>query len=156
MRRREEGVYGNIMNTAALRELQQIPGVGKSIAADLYGLGIHSVKGLRRKSPEGLYLKLCAKQGVHIDRCVLYVFRSAVYFASHKKHNPELLKWWNWKDKKFQPAKNPNPCFPPPPVPGAPSNPNFSFTTYTFRYIVKYTLGPKTLKSRLCGVFYFL
>ncbi len=99
-RRREDRVHGGIMKTAALRELQQIPGVGKSIAGDLYGLGIHSVKELRRKSPEELYLKLSAKQGTRIDRCVLYVFRSAVYFASHKKHNPELLKWWNWKDKK--------------------------------------------------------
>ena len=30
---------------------------------------------------------------------VLYVFRCAVYFAS-KQHNPELLKWWHWKEKK--------------------------------------------------------
>jgi len=83
-----------------LRELQQIPGVGKSIAADLYGLGIRSIKELKNKKPEELYAKLEAKQGTHIDRCVLYVFRSAVYFASNKKHNPELLKWWNWKDNK--------------------------------------------------------
>jgi hypothetical protein len=36
--------------------------------------------------------------GQHVDRCVLYVFRCAVYFASESKHDPELLKWWNWKD----------------------------------------------------------
>jgi len=87
------------MNTA-IKELQQIPGVGKKIAADLYSLGIRSIKELENKDPEELYLKLCAKQGTHIDRCMLYVFRCAVYYASHKKHNPELLKWWNWKDKK--------------------------------------------------------
>jgi hypothetical protein len=84
----------------ALKELQQIPGVGKSIAADLYSIGIRSNRELKDKNPDELYLKLCAKQRIHIDRCVLYVFRCAVYYASHKKHNPELLKWWNWKDKK--------------------------------------------------------
>ncbi len=26
------------------------------------------------------------------------MFRCAVYFASSEKHDPELLKWWNWKD----------------------------------------------------------
>jgi Pathogenicity locus len=35
-----------------------------------------------------------------VDRCVLYVFRAAVYFASNKKHDEEKLKWWNWKDKE--------------------------------------------------------
>lgn len=82
-----------------LKELQAIPGVGKSIAADLYSIGIRSVKELKNNDPEELYLKLCVKQRAHIDRCVLYVFRCAIYFASHKKYNPELLKWWNWKDK---------------------------------------------------------
>lgn len=82
----------------AIKELQQIPGVGKSIANDLYDLGICSMSDLKGKNPENLYNKLGKKRGMHIDRCVLYVFRSAVYFASYKKHNPEKLKWWNWKD----------------------------------------------------------
>ncbi|MBN1445368.1 MAG: helix-hairpin-helix domain-containing protein [Candidatus Omnitrophica bacterium] len=82
----------------AIKELQKIPGVGKSIAFDLHSLGIHSVKDLKKKDPEELYIKQCKKQGMHVDRCVLYVFRCAVYFASHTKHNTELLKWWNWKD----------------------------------------------------------
>jgi hypothetical protein len=82
------------------QNLQQIPGVGKSIAADLSILGIYSVKELQNKDPEELYARLCSKEGMRIDRCVLYVFRCAVYFASHTKHNPELLKWWHWKDKK--------------------------------------------------------
>ena len=86
-------------NIAILKELQQIPGVGKNIAADLYSIGIRSIAEFSNKNPEDLYLKLCSNQGIHIDRCVLYVFRCAVYFASHKKHDPKLLKWWNWKDK---------------------------------------------------------
>mgnify|MGYP001608754654 CR=1 FL=1 len=82
----------------ALIELQQIPGVGVSIANDLYELGIRSIRGLKGKDPERLYLKRCAQQGTQIDRCLLYVFRCAVYFASHKRHGAERLKWWNWKD----------------------------------------------------------
>lgn len=80
-----------------LYELATIPGVGKSIAGELHGLGIASVKDLKGKDPEALYKKLCKQHSKHIDRCVLYVFRCAVYFASEKKHDPKLLKWWNWK-----------------------------------------------------------
>jgi hypothetical protein len=89
-----------------LKELQQIPGVGKSIAADLYDLGIRSVSDLNGGEPEDLYWRLCSRRGSHVDRCVLYVFRCAVCFASHKNHNPELLKWWNWKHKKELAAKS--------------------------------------------------
>ncbi len=78
--------------------LQTIPGVGPSIAKDLRRLGIADVADLRGRSPELLYAGLCEAMGQHVDRCVLYVFRSAVYFASESKHDPELLKWWNWKD----------------------------------------------------------
>ncbi|MGB2868408.1 MAG: helix-hairpin-helix domain-containing protein [Bacteroidota bacterium] len=82
-----------------LAELQTIPGVGKSISMDLYDLGIRKISDLKGKSPEHLYEKRCKQQGVLIDRCLLYTFRCAVYFSSHKKHSPELLKWWNWKDR---------------------------------------------------------
>jgi hypothetical protein len=30
---------------------------------------------------------------------MLYVMRCAIYFASESKPDPELLKWWNWKDR---------------------------------------------------------
>jgi predicted RecB family nuclease len=83
----------------ALKELQIIPGVGKSIALDFYNLGIRRVSDLKKHNPEKLYKKLCEQQGKQIDRCMLYVMRCAVYFAKQKKHDPELLKWWNWKDK---------------------------------------------------------
>lgn len=84
--------------SAVSTDLQTIPGVGPSIAKDLHGLGIRQVEDLRRADPERLYERLCIQHGVMVDRCVLYVFRCAVYFASHEEHDPELLKWWNWKD----------------------------------------------------------
>lgn len=75
-----------------------IPGVGKSIAADLNGIGIHRVSELKGKDPDVLYDLLNKKQGVIIDRCMLYVMRCVVYYASHDVYDPDKLKWWNWKD----------------------------------------------------------
>jgi hypothetical protein len=82
----------------AIANLLQIPGIGPSIASDLYLLGIREVAELRGRNPESLYTELCREVGRHVDRCVLYAFRCAVYFASEAQHDPEMLKWWNWKD----------------------------------------------------------
>ena len=82
-----------------LKEFQQIPGVGKSIAQDLWNLGFRSVQQLKDQDPEELYIRQCAYQSAQVDRCMLYVFRCAVYYASNEQHDPELLKWWNWKDQ---------------------------------------------------------
>lgn len=81
-------------------DLTKIPGVGKSIANDFRNIGINNISDLKGKNPEELYLQICAKQGCQIDRCVLYVCRSSVYFAENKNPDPEKLKWWNWKDRK--------------------------------------------------------
>jgi len=82
------------------KDLQKIPGVGRSISKDLVDLGYRKVNELKGKKPETMYQNLMDLRGEHIDRCVLYVFRCAVYYASNSKHEPDLLKWWNWKDRK--------------------------------------------------------
>lgn len=79
-------------------ELMKIPGIGKKMAKDLMLLGINSVEDLNGCDPELLYERLCMLKGYTVDRCVLYVFRCAAYYATEKKHDPEKLKWWNWKD----------------------------------------------------------
>jgi hypothetical protein len=84
-----------------LKEFQKIPGVGKSISKDLYDLGYRNISEFKNAEPEMMYERLCARAGKHLDRCLLYTFRCVVYFASHKKHDPEKLKWWNWKDAKL-------------------------------------------------------
>ncbi|WP_319506231.1 helix-hairpin-helix domain-containing protein [uncultured Methanolobus sp.] len=81
-----------------IKELMQIPGVGKTIAYDLWNLGIRNIEDLKDRDPEELYQQLCDFQGMHMDRCMLYIFRCAVYFASNYEHDPDLLKWWNWRD----------------------------------------------------------
>lgn len=83
-----------------LNALQRIPGVGKRIADDFWEIGLRQVSDLKDSDPEKLYLKLCAHQHRQVDRCMLYVFRCAVYYASHTNHEPEKLQWWYWKDHK--------------------------------------------------------
>lgn len=81
------------------KNLQLIPGIGKSIEQDLNDIGIFTVEDLRGKNPEQLYEMSNRLVGTIQDRCLLYVFREAVYFAENKQHDAEKLKWWNWKDK---------------------------------------------------------
>lgn len=87
------------MKRSELKKIKQIPGVGEAIAQDFWDIGIHSVDQLKDQSAEQLYQKLCSFKASPVDKCMLYVFRCAVYYASNTKHNPQLLKWWNWKDK---------------------------------------------------------
>ena len=88
-----------VSKETVIKEFKNIPGVGKSIALDLWELGYRSVSQLKNENPEKMYLKFCKIKNQKIDRCLLYVFRCAVYFASNKNLETELLKWWNWKDK---------------------------------------------------------
>lgn len=85
---------------SAIRELMAIPGVGTSIARDLLNINIRRVSDLRGRDPERLYRKSNNFAGQVQDRCLLYVFRCAVYYAETegRKQDPEKLKWWNWKD----------------------------------------------------------
>ncbi len=80
--------------------LKKIPGIGKSMEKDLLDLGIKKISDLKGKDPETMYSDLIKLRKSYIDRCVLYVFRCAVYYSENKIREPELLKWWNWKDKK--------------------------------------------------------
>ena len=80
-------------------DLQKIPGVGKSIAEDLQNIGIQTVVDLTGYNPEELSDMTNRFEGKIQDRCLLYVYREAVYFAENTNHDPEKLKWWNWKDK---------------------------------------------------------
>ncbi len=80
-------------------DLLSVPGVGKSIAGDLHMIGIHHVHDLIGQNPQALYNDLCNEYNKVIDPCVLYTFRCAVYYAENDKHDPDLLKWWNWKNR---------------------------------------------------------
>ena len=81
--------------------LQEIPGMGARIAAVMEALGIREPADLRGRDPEELYLRECVMKGHQEDRCALYVWRAAVYYAEHEDRDPEKLNWWYWKDKPY-------------------------------------------------------
>lgn len=64
----------------------------------LRNIGICSVADLKGKNPQKLYEASNRFAGKAQDRCLLYVFREAVYFAENSNPDPERLKWWYWKD----------------------------------------------------------
>ncbi len=88
-----------------MSDLQKIPGVGKNIEQHLLNIGIRKISDLIGKDPEELYLQDCFYKGFQEDRCLLYVFRLAVYFAENENHDAEKLKWWYWKDKEYPDKK---------------------------------------------------
>ena len=81
-------------------DLRTLPGVGPATEAGLQALGISSPAQLRGQDPEELYRRDCEITGTLIDRCQLYVYRCAVYFAKTEHPDPEKLRWWYWKDQK--------------------------------------------------------
>jgi hypothetical protein len=87
---------------SSIKELRKIPGVGVSIANDLWNIGIKEIADLIGREPDELYSQSNNFAGCIQDRCLLYVFRCAVYFAEtpENQRDAEKLKWWNWKDIK--------------------------------------------------------
>ncbi len=86
----------------SLKELQKIPGVGKTVADDLYRMGFKSIPELKGQDPEHMYILHNDLRGAVQDICMLYTFRCAVYFANTpaQKQDKGKLKWWYWMDKK--------------------------------------------------------
>lgn len=85
--------------------LQELPGVGPSIAEDLRQIGFREPADLNGANPRRMYDDLCEIRGERMDPCVLYVFRCAVYAAMPGEKEPELAKWWNWKDREWNEAQ---------------------------------------------------
>ncbi len=80
-------------------DLRKIPGVGERTRESLINIGIRCVEDLKDKDPEELYDMDCKVKGFKEDRCQLYLFRMAVYYAENEVRDEQKLKWWYWKDK---------------------------------------------------------
>jgi hypothetical protein len=65
-------------------------------------VGVQEIDDLKGQNPELLYHLSNINAGVKQDRCLLYVYRCAVYFAEtdESEREPLKLKWWNWKDHR--------------------------------------------------------
>jgi mitomycin resistance protein mcrB len=74
----------------AVRELTDLPNVGKATAADLHRLDIHQPQDLVGCDAYALYHELCRLDGVRHDPCVLDVLLSLVDFIQGGAAQP----WW--------------------------------------------------------------
>mgnify|MGYP002647524124 CR=1 FL=1 len=82
-------------------ELREIPGVGEATEKDLIAFGYTTIESLIGANPEEMYERDCIMRGFRVDRCQLYVYRCAVYYAENETHDAEKLKWWYWKDENI-------------------------------------------------------
>lgn len=80
-------------------ELTKIPGIGENMAEHLIRAGFPTVESLKGKDASEVYAADCMAQGVAVDRCALYCYRLAVYYADHSGVlPPDKQNWWDWKE----------------------------------------------------------
>lgn len=73
-------------------QLEDLPNIGKSIAADLRRIGILWPDQLAKREPIAIFCKLSKVTGHRHDLCVLYTLISAKHFLKCG----EALPWWNF------------------------------------------------------------
>jgi len=78
--------------TRAVTRLEDLPNIGKSIAADLRTLGILTPDQLATADPLELFLRLATPMGQRHDPCVLYVLLAAKHFLLTGEARP----WWDF------------------------------------------------------------
>jgi hypothetical protein len=71
-------------------QLEQLPNIGPSIAADLRMLGVLHPRELAGRDALQLYQALCSKTGKRQDPCVLDTFMAATDFMGGAAPRP----WW--------------------------------------------------------------
>ena len=82
----------NSVSRADITDLEDIPNVGPSIAANLRLIGVSSPQDLLGKDPYMMYDDLCDTIGVRHDPCVIDVFIAAVRFMAGQPSKP----WWKY------------------------------------------------------------
>ena len=73
-----------------LSRLEELPNIGKAMAADLRLIGVHSPADLAGRDPVDLYAALCHATGMRQDPCVLDVLMSVTRFMAGGPAQP----WW--------------------------------------------------------------
>lgn len=72
--------------------LEDLPNIGKSIAADLRAIGISTPQQLAGREPLAVYLQLAGAMGRRHDPCVLYVLLAVRHFLA----SGEARRWWTF------------------------------------------------------------
>ena len=81
-----------------VKNLTDLPNIGKACAADLVLLGITTPAQLVGRCPYQMYRQLCAMTGQRHDPCVIDVFISITRFSAGEA--PE--NWWAYTDERKQ------------------------------------------------------
>ncbi|MGI2094038.1 helix-hairpin-helix domain-containing protein [Shewanella oncorhynchi] len=81
---------------AEVKQLTDLPNIGKACAADLRLLGINKPEQLLDRNPYELYQTLCDKTGQRHDPCMLDVFISITRFMAGEEPKP----WWFYTDER--------------------------------------------------------
>jgi DNA transformation protein len=76
-------------------KLEDIPNIGKSIAADLRAVGIHHPYQLAERDPLAIFIELAGAMCRRHDPCVLYVLMSARHFLESGLAVP----WWKFTEQ---------------------------------------------------------
>jgi hypothetical protein len=73
-------------------KLEELPNIGKSIAADLRSIGVLNPQQLAGRDPLATYIELGVVKGRRHDPCVLYTLMSVQHFLE----SGESLPWWTF------------------------------------------------------------
>jgi len=73
-------------------QLEDLPNIGKAIAADLHRIGIVHPDQLARRQPLAVYRELSEVMGRRLDPCLLYTLLSVKHFLDCG----EALPWWSF------------------------------------------------------------
>ena len=84
------------ISRAEITDLQKIPNVGPSIAANMRLIGVSSPQDLLGKDPYTMYDDLCLTTEVRHDPCVIDVFIAAVRFMAGEPAKP----WWKYTPER--------------------------------------------------------
>ncbi|HEX5774255.1 MAG TPA: helix-hairpin-helix domain-containing protein [Geomobilimonas sp.] len=76
-------------------QLEDVPNIGKSIAADLRRIGIQNPGQLAECEPLATFRKLAEVMGHRHDPCVLYTLMAAKHFFE----SGEALPWWTFTEQ---------------------------------------------------------
>lgn len=77
------------------KRLEDLPNIGKAIAADLRLAGIHQPEQLAKLDPLETYWALSKVMGHRLDPCVLYTLLSVQHFYKRE----EVLPWWKFTER---------------------------------------------------------
>jgi hypothetical protein len=83
-------------SAAECQQLEQLPNIGPSIAADLRLLGVLHPQDLAGRDAFQLYQALCQKTGRRQDPCVLDTFMAATDFMGGAAPRP----WWDYTARR--------------------------------------------------------